>query len=79
MNVQGTPTVCVCVMLLRHLLHDEPVLYKGDVMEVHLDLSLPAGVVAEHSGRGREDKKHDTQAQMCVLFPHNIKNIDEDG
>lgn len=63
-------------MLLRHLLLDEPVLYKGDVMEVHLDLSLPAGVVAEDNGRGREyKKKHDTQAQMCVLFPHNIKNI----
>lgn len=57
MNLHGTPAVCMRVMLLRHLLHDEPVLYEGDVMEVHLDLSLPAGVVADDNGRVMEDRK----------------------
>lgn len=62
-------------MLLRHLLHDEPVLYKGDVMEVHLDLPLPAGVVAEDNGRGREDKKNMTHRHKCVCYSHTILKI----
>lgn len=33
--------------LRRHSLHAEPVLHKGDVMEVDWDLSSPAWVVAE--------------------------------
>lgn len=55
MNLQGTPAACMCAKLRRHSLHAEPVLYKGDVMEVHLGLSLPAGVVAEDKERARED------------------------
>lgn len=56
--------MCVCESesetgdkLRSHSLHAEPVLYKEDVMEVHWDLSLPAGVVAEEkitSERGRK-------------------------
>lgn len=59
LNLQVTAAACTCDRLRRHSLHAQPVFYKVDVMEVHWDLSLPAGVVAERKGRVSEDvKKH---------------------
>lgn len=53
MKLMNAKVFCVVTgeRLRRHSLHAEPVFDEVDVMEVHWDLPLPAGVMAEKRGR----------------------------